>query len=145
MNAFSESQDFEAICRRHNLSVTPQRIAVYREFCCAPEHPSANVIFQRVRHYYPNISFDTVNRTLNTLQRIGLATTVECTGEPKRFDPNLEPHHHFHCLECGSIRDFTHSELDQIALPEIFPGPVRVVRTRLHIDGYCEQCRQTQP
>jgi Fur family peroxide stress response transcriptional regulator len=143
MAPLPDSKDFEEACRRHNLSVTPQRTAIYREFCESREHPSASVIYERVRRRHPNISFDTVNRTLSTLQRVGLATTVECSGEPRRFDSNLEPHHHFHCLGCGAIRDFNRGEqLDDFLLPEIFPESVQVVSARVHVDGYCEQCRR---
>ena len=55
---------FESVCREHGLSITPQRVAIYKELISSSEHPSAITIFNKVREYYPNISLDTVNRTL---------------------------------------------------------------------------------
>ncbi|NIT41784.1 MAG: transcriptional repressor, partial [Gammaproteobacteria bacterium] len=97
---------FESICREHGLSITPQRVAIYKELLSSLEHPSAIMIYKKVSEYYPNISLDTVNRTLLTFHKIGLAKAVGGTGDPKRFDPNLEPHHHFRCISCGEIIDF---------------------------------------
>ena len=85
-------RSFESLCREHSLSITPQRVAIYKELISSEEHPSAVTIFNKVREYYSNISLDTVNRTLLTFHKIGLAKIVESTGEPKRFDPNLEPY-----------------------------------------------------
>jgi Fur family peroxide stress response transcriptional regulator len=46
---------FESICREHGLSITPQRVAIYKELISSAEHPSAVTIFNKVREYYSNI------------------------------------------------------------------------------------------
>jgi len=83
-------------CKQHNLKVTPQRIAIYRELIKSKNHPSADNIFQIIRKEYPNISFDTVNRTLVTFSEIGIVDIVESFSGARRFDPNIESHHHLH-------------------------------------------------
>ncbi|MGD8945919.1 MAG: transcriptional repressor, partial [Desulfobacterales bacterium] len=62
-------------------------MAIYRELQKSFEHPTADAMYQIIRKEFPNISFDTVNRTLLTLAQIGLVDLVEVYGGAKRFDP----------------------------------------------------------
>jgi Fur family peroxide stress response transcriptional regulator len=77
-------------CREAGLKITPQRLAVYKVLLGSAEHPSAEAVFRKAREVLPNISLDTVNRTLLTLSEIGAALVVEGSGDAKRFDGNLE-------------------------------------------------------
>jgi transcriptional regulator len=52
--------------KEHGLKITPQRTAIYRELLKAKDHPSANIIYREIVKKIPDISFDTVNRTLLT-------------------------------------------------------------------------------
>ena len=132
---------FEGICREHGLSITPQRVAIYKELICSAEHPSAVTIFNKVRKYYSNISLDTVNRTLLTFHKIGLAKVVESSGDPKRFDPNLEPHHHFRCISCGEIVDFRDESYDALEIPAEIKDKFVVLEKKVHLEGFCDQCK----
>ena len=71
------------------------------------------MMFRTVREEYPSISFDTVNRALLTFAGIGLVDVVEVFGGPKRFDPDVDDHHHLHCMACGQIIDFDHDHYNQ--------------------------------
>ncbi len=132
---------FESICREHGLSITPQRVAIYKELLSSLEHPSAIMIYKKVSEYYPNISLDTVNRTLLTFHKIGLAKAVGGTGDPKRFDPNLEPHHHFRCISCGEIIDFRDEFYDALEIPAEIKEKFVVLEKKVHLEGFCDQCR----
>jgi Fur family peroxide stress response transcriptional regulator len=132
---------FKGICRQHGLSITPQRTAIYKELISSTEHPSAITIFHKVRKQYSNISLDTVHRTLVTFCKIGLAKVVEGSGDPKRFDPNLEPHHHFRCLSCGEIIDFRDESYDALEIPGEIKEKVVVLGKKVLLEGFCDQCR----
>ena len=134
---------FESICREHGLSITPQRVAIYKELISSAEHPSAITIYKKVSEYYPNISLDTVNRTLLTFHKIGLAKAVGGSGDPKRFDPNLEPHHHFRCVRCGEIIDFRDEFYDALEIPAEIKEKFVVLEKKVHLEGFCDQCRAT--
>ena len=134
---------FESICREHGLSITPQRVAIYKELISSSEHPSAITIYKKVSEYYPNISLDTVNRTLLTFHKIGLAKAVGGSGDPKRFDPNLEPHHHFRCISCGEIIDFRDEFYDALEIPAEIKEKFVVLEKKVHLEGFCDQCRAT--
>lgn len=134
-------RSFAEICREHGLNVTPQRAAIYKELISSREHPSAVAILARVRETFPNISLDTVNRTLLTFHEIGLARVVESSGDPKRFDPNLEPHHHFRCVSCGKIVDFEHDPYNHLELPPEIAEKYQIQEKVVHLKGVCDQCR----
>jgi len=135
---------FESKCREHGLSITPQRAAIFRELVSSSDHPSAVSIFKKVRAYYGNISLDTVNRTLLTFQEIGLAKVVESSGDPKRFDPNLDPHHHFRCMKCGKIVDFQNASYDAIEIPPEIQEKYLVMDKRVYLEGFCDNCQSAQ-
>ena len=127
-------------CRRHNLRVTPQRIAVYQELIKSKAHPSAEAVFQHLRKSFPNVSFDTVNRTLLTFARIGLIDVVEGQGGPRRFDPTLKKHHHLHCVRCGKIIDFFDEGYDKIKVPKDIENRFRLLSKRVVLNILCDRC-----
>lgn len=132
---------FEDVCHDHGLSITPQRAAIYKELINTTDHPSAMMIFKRVREYYPNISLDTVNRTLLKFHEIGLAKVIGSSGLPKSFDGNLKPHHHFRCIKCGKIIDFRYEDFDSLELPEEIRNKFLVTDKMVLLEGLCDECR----
>ena len=133
---------FEQMCRRAGLGVTPQRTAIYKALIKSKEHPSADMLHKQVRKTLPAISLDTVNRTLLTLVEIGAAFVVEGSGEPRRFDGNLQDHQHFRCVKCRKIIDFHHQTFDNIKVPAYIRKKFKILRTTVYIEGICEQCQK---
>ena len=123
------------------LKLTPQRRAVYKTLVSTEEHPSAEKVYEKVRRSYPHISLDTVNRTLLKLNEIGLAFVVEGTGEPKRFDADLNTHQHLRCVKCRKIIDIDCSAYKDLPLPDDMKG-FRVLRKSIYIEGLCSDCRE---
>jgi Fur family peroxide stress response transcriptional regulator len=117
-------------------------MAVYKVLLKMDEHPSAETVYQRVRQVFPNISLDTVNRTLLSLNEIGVATVVEGSGDAKRFDGNLTNHQHFKCLKCKRIIDFHHKAFDNIKVPSGVRARFVVLRKTVYFEGICDLCRQ---
>jgi len=133
---------FRARCREAGLKITPQRMAVYQTLIETNKHPSAERVFQKVKEAIPNISLDTVNRTLLSLSEIGAASIVEGSGDPKRFDGNLENHQHFKCVKCKRIFDFHHKGFDNIEVPTSITKKYTVLRKTVYLEGLCSVCRR---
>ncbi len=136
------AETFESVCKKHGLKITPQRMIIYKELSIAKDHPSVEVLYERVRKILPNISFDTVYRTTLSFADIGLVNIVEGWGDPKRFDPNINQHHHFRCLECHRIIDFSYSQFDSLKVPKDLYERFEIVRKRVVLEGICEDCKK---
>ena len=133
---------FQTNCRAAGLKVTPQRMTIYRELVKSKEHPSADMLYRKVRKILPNISLDTVNRTLLTLAEIGAAFVVEGSGDVKRFDAQLDNHQHFKCIKCKRIIDFHHKPFDNIPIPKNISRKFTVLRETVYLEGICDSCRR---
>jgi Fur family peroxide stress response transcriptional regulator len=136
---------FRAKCKQHNLKVTPQRIAIYQELAKSKEHPSAEELFHTVGKQFPHMSFDTVYRTLMTFSEIGIVTIVEGYGNRRRFDPNMDKHHHAHCIKCGKILDFTNTIFDNLEVPEAISDEFIIIAKKVVINGICKECERKTP
>jgi len=139
-NAEQGLKRFVANCRRVGLKVTPQRTAVYKSLVESKEHPSAEMIWHRVREIMPNVSLDTVNRTLLTLAQIGSACMLEGSGEVRRYDGLDGPHQHFKCVKCKKVFDFHYKPYDDIKVPASIGKKFKVLRKSVYLEGICDSC-----
>jgi len=131
---------FRAKCRQRNISITPQRVAIYSSLMGSTEHPSAEDIYNRVKSDFPDISVDTVYRTLSTFSQMGLVNVVEGYGEPRRYDPDVEPHHHFRCKRCNKIIDFQETSFDKLKVPARIRQKFSVSNIKVVVEGLCDKC-----
>lgn len=129
-------------CRKRHLKITPQRVEVYKVLIASSDHPSAEAVYEKVKRILPNVSLDTVNRTLNTLSWIGAAFVVEGSGDVKRFDGNLGNHQHFKCVKCKKIFDFRHDGFQNIRLPERLEREFKVLKATVYVEGLCRPCSE---
>lgn len=134
-------QIFKNLCRKNGLKITPQRVVIYRELITSKKHPSASIIYRKIKNYFPNISLGTVNSTLLTFAKKGIAKVVESSGDPKRYDSNLTPHHHFRCMKCCKIVDFHNDAYDAIKIPATINKKFVVITKLIHLEGFCDKCR----
>jgi len=132
---------FKKTCAQKGLKITPQRIAVYEELLEAKDHPSADVLYTRVRKTFTNISFDTVYRTLLSLVELGLIRLVKSYDGRKRFEPNIQNHHHCICIKCQKIIDFCDEGYDLIQVPKTLGRQFQVMNKRVVLEGICSDCR----
>lgn len=133
----------DRFCRKSKdigLKITPQRTAIFQELIKAKDHPAADDVYQRIVKRIPNISFDTVNRTLLTFAKIGMIKVVEGYGQAKRYDPDPGLHHHFRCIRCGRIIDFHNKDYDDIAVPAEIDERFTVTSKKVVLEGLCGRC-----
>lgn len=140
-----QKSGLDFFCRRsreYGLKITPQRTAIYQELLKAKDHPSADDIYKRIVKKIPNISFDTVNRTLLTFSTIGITNVVEGYGQPKRYDPDLDIHHHFRCTRCNKIIDFHNEDYDNLIVPQEILRQFTVFQKKVVLEGFCDRCEK---
>lgn len=135
-------EDLNRVCRDKELRLTPQRLEVYKTIVRTTEHPSADDILKKVRKRIPNISHDTVYRTLSWLVDNKLIFQVGVVNGMARFDGNLDVHAHYICEECGNIGDIFSDRLKNMSFNTLVPTDFSVQNVLLEFRGCCKTCRQ---
>lgn len=131
---------FKEACRGKNLRLTPQRIDIFNELANASDHPTAEMLHQRLLVKLPTLSLDTVYRTLATFASLDLISKVETVESQARFEVVDVPHHHLICQNCKEIIDFYWQQIDEITLPQEVTQWGKVKRKNLVIYGLCHKC-----
>ena len=97
--------DTSATLRDHGIQPSAQRVAVAEYVLRTTEHPSADLVWKRVREEFPWISRATVYNTLNLFVDKGLLRRLTFAEDSVVFDPKTETHHHFIDESTGTIHD----------------------------------------
>ncbi len=131
---------FENKCRARGLRVTNQRREIFRAVAASRQHPSAETVFLQVRRTMPNVSLDTVYRTLTSLEEMELLTRVGASAK-ERFDADMRPHAHFVCTACGEVYDIFTPQNTLFATPQEAHqwGEIKCVNVQFR--GICKRCR----
>ena len=95
----------ETTLRSNGIQPSAQRVAVAGYVLHTHEHPSAELVFKRVRERFPWISRATVYNTLNLFVEKGLLQRLTIAEDSVVFDPITGTHHHFIDDETGAIYD----------------------------------------
>lgn len=133
-------EQFKEHCKAQGIKLTPQRLIIYEKLIKTTEHPTVDMLHVQIKETFPTISLDTVHRTLVTFCEIGVASMVEGTGIPKRFEGNLDAHHHVRCVKCGKIFDFYYADYDQMSVPADVQEKFQILKKTVHIEGMCRSC-----
>lgn len=109
------------------------------------EHPSAEVIFTKLKQQYPDISLGTVYRNLSLFKRQGLISSLGTVNGVERFDGDTSPHVHFICAHCGAVMDLPQLEIPDSLLSEAAADSGgRVQSCQLSFSGICRACLKKQ-
>jgi Fur family peroxide stress response transcriptional regulator len=116
---------------------------IFRVVISTEEHPDAVTVHRRVKKRIPTVSLDTVYRNLKLLADHGLLAIVGMSQESLRFDGNMQEHHHFACVKCGLIRDFSSGAIGGLTMPDeakTFGAPLSL---HLEVKGICATCQKS--
>jgi Fe2+ or Zn2+ uptake regulation protein len=99
------TKDTATTLRESGIQPSAQRVAVGDYVFHTNEHPSADLVWKRVRERFPWISRATVYNTLNLFADKGLLLRLNLSENSVVFDPMTETHHHFIDEKSGVIHD----------------------------------------
>lgn len=124
-----------------HVRITPQRVAVLDYLVNSKLHPTANEIYQGIKHRFPGMSLATVYNNLNFLCENKLVRELTYSNASSRFDGDTTEHAHIICDSCGGIADFHHPLLKNIETLAQQTTSFEVRHHRLEIYGKCEKCQ----
>lgn len=100
-----EKKNTKEILMEHGLKPTFQRLAIYNFLDKNRIHPTVDQIFSKIHHEIPTISKTTIYNTLNMFLEKNLILELTISGTEMHYDINVQPHHHFYCINCGNVFD----------------------------------------
>ncbi len=126
--------------KHKRLKITPQRLGIFRILEGNSMHPSAEDVFKEIRESYPTISFTTVYKTLEIMEKMGEILKVTIDEQRKHYDPDTNVHHHIICSKCNKISDikkeYVKPRLPREVLDEFTPSSYQI-----SFYGTCKKCR----
>jgi len=97
-------------------------------------HPTADWVFEQVRHTLPKVSLGTVYRNLGVLKEEGLVNEIFGNDRRAHYDADISPHAHFICESCDQIIDVRNVKtIDWKTLKDLVGCEVADQKVRLRI------------
>ena len=136
------SQEFSSALRMHGYKVTPQRLAVYEALANTRSHPNAEALFQQLQLKYPSMSFATVYKTIEILQKLHLIQVLNLGEDSYRYDADTTPHHHLQCTCCGRVEDITLADSSFLIQQAEAQSGYALQGHLFYFFGLCPDCSQ---
>lgn len=122
--------------------MTRQRRVILEELRKVQTHPSADEVYEMVRHRIPHISLGTVYRNLEILSENGYAIRLDMCGTQMRFDGNPQNHYHSRCTKCGRVSDVSIEPIIEIEDAVKSLSEFNIHDYRLEFLGICSSCEE---
>ena len=105
------------------------------------DHPTATEVYGYVHERFPTVSRATVFRVLSGFATSGRALELRSAGDEVRYDYNIAPHYHAHCVGCGRVADVKTTGIPLGALSVTEAYGFEVEGYSVEFFGRCKACR----
>ena len=136
------NQELTALLRQNGYKVTPQRLAVYEALANTKQHPSAEMLFGTLQPKYPSMSFATVYKTVEILNRLHVIQIINTGEDSFRYDADISDHHHVQCTCCGKVEDLFNVDYSGIMAQAEKESGYKLSGHQFYFYGVCENCRK---
>lgn len=129
------------ILREKGFKVTPQRLAIYDVLVNTKEHPSAEMIFNKLQPAYPTMSLATVYKTIEILKEMGMVQALNVGEDSFRYDADISDHAHIRCLTCGRVDDLHGIDHSEFSSAVEKSTAYRLTGQQFYFFGQCPACQ----
>ena len=123
------------------MAATHQRSVIYRVLVESRDHPSPELVYERVSREIPEISRATVYKNIHTFIEAGMLRELSEFHRTNRLDANLQRHHHLICTRCKKVVDYEDDRLDSVQATKQEPLGFQINEYRVEVRGLCPACR----
>lgn len=124
----------------HRIRYSRQRERIYEYLCSTREHPSADMIYDKLRPEIPNLSLGTVYRNLKQLEESGMVKRIATSQNAERYDARCDDHAHFVCDRCGRVVDLQMVDRGAAAAACGADSSVEIHWLHVTFGGICAEC-----
>lgn len=121
---------------------THQKRMILETLCEMKNHPTANMVFDRLLEKGSHISKSTVYRNLSEAAEEGTILKLAITDSDVRYDGNVKPHYHIRCPICGSVRDSMVPYQDYIDELSRKEDDGSILHHMIEFMGVCNACKE---
>lgn len=125
------------------MRYSKQRESIIVYLNSTKSHPTAEAIYEDVRHEYPNISLGTVYRNLTQLVDNGIIRKISVGDGKEHYDGDTSAHSHFYCRICSKIFDIEMEPTKQQLEDAAKTGIGKVETAAIIFTGVCLDCTET--
>lgn len=137
--------DLGQTLRDHGLSVTAQRLEIYRAVASCP-HSTADDVLEAARSSLGTISRQSVYDTLNTFVEKGLLRRIQPNGSAALYEDRVnDNHHHLICRNCGIVVDIDCAVGYRPCLHASDDHDFLIDEAEVVYWGQCPDCTTSQP
>ena len=130
------------LLRQAGLRLTPQRLAIYRYLAGTDTHPTAHMIYKRVRSEFPSLSLATVYNTLDLLVERGIINALGHAGDDAvHYDGDTSPHVNLACVNCHRVIDLPSEHMSALDQEVASRSGYQLLGTRVLYYGLCSECK----
>jgi Fur family peroxide stress response transcriptional regulator len=129
--------------KEEGYRLTPQRVAVVKMLVSSEEHPSVEMVYEKVKPDFPYTSLSTIYKIVHLLKNLGEVVELGFSEDNNRYDGiRPYPHPHLVCVQCKKIID------PDIPVLSKLPGKVgektgyHIITHRLDFFGVCPVCQK---
>ncbi len=141
----SQFQDFKQMCVQHHMAATVQRFVVYETLRMMENHPTADMIYEKLHAEYPKVSRMSVYRILDSFAQRRIIRRLNHPGSATHYDAFMHPHHHLICVKCGLVHDVELTNGESCMIPrENIPMGFRVLDYTIDFQGICPTCSEME-
>ena len=106
------------------------------------DHPTATEVYGYVHEAFPTVSRATVFRVLSGFAGNGKALELRVAGDEVRYDYNVQPHYHAHCVTCGRVSDVAMQGAPVGDMNVTAHGGFEVQGYSVEFFGICRECKK---
>ncbi len=127
-----------------NQRLTRQRLLILKILEKSRQHLDAESLFHQAREHDPGISMATIYRTLTLFKEIGFVQDDRLGENHAHFEKvGDHPHHHFTCIKCGCVIEFTAPEVERVMHRLNHDQGLVITEANLSLVGYCDPCSKS--
>ena len=123
--------------RTQKVSPSLQRIQILKYLIENKNHPTVDMIYQKLVKEIPTLSKTTVYNTLNLFVERNLAIPIIIEENETRYDADISVHGHFKCNECQTVYDF---DVDIHEFNKKLEKTFQILEKHIYYKGICKDC-----
>ena len=131
-----------SLLRDNGFKVTPQRLAICDVLVNTCDHPSAEMIYERLRYNYPTMSLATVYKTIGILKELSLIQVLNIGEDSLRCDADTSIHLHVRCAHCSKVEDVHGIESEKFIEEVIAHSNYKLCGQQFYFFGICPECQK---